>query len=186
MPRSRATHVPRAEREAEGQATPPVGRWGGGAEAMSRRDQIRMTDEETAAFLEDGRTLQVATIGSDGMPHLVAMWYCMLDGEPAFWTYAKSQKVVDLRRDPRIACLVETGAKYEELRGVQVRGRGEIVEDRAVIDRVGELVYGRYNDGPINDTVREALAVVGAKRVAIVVHPDTVITWDHRKLGGAY
>src|SRR6267142_6576313 len=110
---------------------------------MSRRDQIRMTDEETVQFLEDGRTLQVATIGADGMPHLVAMWYCSLDGDLAFWTYAKSQKVVDLRRDERIACLVETGERYEELRGVQVRGRGELVEDRAIIEQVGELVYGR-------------------------------------------
>jgi len=153
---------------------------------MSRRDQIRMSDQETAKFLEDGRTLQVATIGQDGMPHLVAMWYCLLDGELAFWTYAKSQKVLDLRRDPRLSCLVETGTKYEELQGVQVRGRGEIVEDPAVIEQVGELVYARYNDGPINDTVRQALAVVGAKRVAVIVHPDTVITWDHRKLGGGY
>src|SRR5438105_409795 len=153
---------------------------------MSRRDQIRMSDQETAKFLEDGRTLQVATIGQDGMPHLVAMWYCLLDGELAFWTYAKSQKVLDLRRDPRLSCLVETGTKYEELQGVQVRGLGEIVEDPAVIEQVGELVYARYNDGPINDTVRQALAVVGAKRVAVIVHPDTVITWDHRKLGGGY
>ena len=145
-----------------------------------------MSDQETAKFLEDGRTLQVATIGQDGMPHLVAMWYCLLDGELAFWTYAKSQKVLDLRRDPRLSCLVETGTKYEELQGVQVRGRGEIVEDPAVIEQVGELVYARYIDGPINDTVRQALAVVGAKRVAVIVHPDTVITWDHRKLGGGY
>lgn len=152
---------------------------------MSRRDQIRMTDEEVAAFLEEGRTLQVATIGGDGMPHLVAMWYGMLDGRVAFWTYGRSQKVADLRRDPKIGCLVEMGETYDQLRGVQIRGRAEVVEDRDGVERVGEIVYGRYT-GPVDDAAREALAVIGAKRVAIVVEPERVVSWDHRKLGGAY
>ena len=152
---------------------------------MSRRDQIRMTDEEVAAFLEGGKTLQVATIGPEGAPNLVAMWYAVVDGKCAFWTYGKSQKVVDLRRDDRITCLVEDGDRYSELRGVELRGRGEIVEDRAAIDRIGEAVAAKYT-GPVDDNVRAGLAVVGAKRVGIVVHPDRVISWDHHKLGGAY
>src|SRR5437762_13361905 len=125
-----------------------------------------MTDDEAAAFLDAGHTLQVATIGADGMPHLVAMWYGVLDGKVVFWTYGKSQKVIDLRRDDRIACLVETGQRYEELQGVELRGRGEIVEDRAAIDRIGEVVYAKYT-GPIDGRRRQAIAVVGSKRVGI-------------------
>jgi PPOX class probable F420-dependent enzyme len=152
---------------------------------MSRRDKIRMTDEEVAAFLEEGRTLQVATIGGDGAPHLVAMWYMVLDGELAFWTYGKSQKVIDLERDPRITCLVEAGETYDQLRGVQVRGRGEVVSDHDTVMRVGEGVYERYT-GPVDDNARAFVATAGAKRVAIVVRPDRIVSWDHRKLGGTY
>src|SRR5579859_7162440 len=93
-----------------------------GGTFMNRRDQIRMNDEEIRAFLEEQRTLQVATIDHDGFPHLVAMWYVLIDNEIAFWTYAKSQKALNLRRDPRLTCLVETGTSYEQLRGVQIKG----------------------------------------------------------------
>ena len=144
-----------------------------------------MTDDEVRSFLEEGRTLQVATIGRDGMPHLVAMWYCMLDGDVAFWTYGRSQKVVDLRRDPRVACLVEDGDTYDQLRGVELRGRADVVDDRDVVMRVGEGVFERYT-GPVDDNARQAIGVMGAKRVAVVVHADQIISWDHRKLGGAY
>ena len=144
-----------------------------------------MSDDEVRSFLDEGRTLQVATIGSDGMPHLVAMWYCVVDGDVAFWTYSKSQKIIDLQRDPRISCLVETGDRYDQLRGVQLRGRAEISDDGDVVGRVGEGVYERYT-GPVDDNARQALQVMGAKRVAVIVHADKVITWDHRKLGGAY
>lgn len=144
-----------------------------------------MSDDEMRAFLEEGRTLQVATVGGDGMPHLVAMWYCLLDGDVAFWTYGRSQKVVDLRRDPRIACLVESGETYDQLRGVQLRGHAEVSEDRDVVRRVGEGVFERYT-GPVDDNARQALEVMGAKRVAIIVRPDKIVSWDHRKLGGRY
>ena len=94
-----------------------------------RRDQITMTSGEIEAFLEAERTLQVASINGDGTPHLVAMWYGRHGGELAFWTYAKSQKVVNLRRDPRLTVMVETGTKYEELKGVTIYGRARIIED---------------------------------------------------------
>ena len=152
---------------------------------MKRRDLIRMTDEEIRAFLEEGRTLQVATIDRDGAPHIVSMWYALLDGEVAFWTYAKSQKIVNLRRDPRLACLVETGERYNELRGIQLRGRALISDDRAVVQRLGEMVWERYT-GPLDESARQAVAVQGTKRVAVIVKPLEVISWDHRKLGGGY
>src|SRR5258707_14419616 len=105
---------------------------------MKRRDLIRMPDEEVRAFLEEGRTLQVATIGRDGFPHLVAMWYVLIDGEVAFWTYARSQKVVNLRRDSRLACLVEAGGRYDEPRGGQIKGHGGVYDDPTGVQRVGQ------------------------------------------------
>ena len=153
---------------------------------MSRRDQIRMTDDEVQTFLEEGRDLQVASLNADGTPHLVTMWYAVQGGDVAFWTYAKSQKIINLRRDPRIAVLVATGEKYEELKGVSINGRAELVEDRDQVLEYGEAVYERYW-GPLdNDAVREGVRTMGAKRVVVVVKPEKVTTWDHSKLGGAY
>jgi len=153
---------------------------------VSRRDQISMTDEEVQAFLEAGRDLQVASINADGTPHLVTMWYAVHDGNVAFWTYAKSQKIVNLRRDPRLTVLVATGETYEELKGASITGRAELVEERDEVVRYGEAVYERYW-GPLdNDAVREGVRTMGAKRVVVVVKPEKVVSWDHSKLAGAY
>jgi PPOX class probable F420-dependent enzyme len=150
-----------------------------------RRDAIKMSEEEMRAFLEAGRDLQVASINADGTPHLVTMWYVMRDGEVAFWSYAKSQKVVNLRRDPRLTVLVATGEVYEQLKGVSISGRAELVEDPEDVLRYGEAVYERYW-GRLNDTAREGVRAMGAKRVVIVVKPERIMSWDHSKLGGAY
>ena len=152
---------------------------------MKQRDKIKMSEPEVQTFLEAGRTLGVATVGRDGMPHLVAMWYALLDGELVFWTYAKSQKVVDLERDPRLACLVETGESYNELRGVQIRGTAVIKAEPELVQRVGEAVWERYN-GPLDDVARQTVKVMGAKRVAILVKATQIISWDHHKLNGSY
>jgi len=152
---------------------------------MNRRDMIRMSDEEIEAFLQGVHTLQVASIDKDGVPHLVAMWYAMIDGEVAFWTYAKSQKIVNLRRDPRLTCLVEEGKTYSELRGVQITGTAAISDDRAVVQRVGEALWERYT-GPLEGNAREMVTAQGAKRVVVFVKPTRIVSWDHRKLGGRY
>lgn len=153
---------------------------------MSRRDQIRMTDDEVRVFLDAGRDLQVASINPDGTPHLVTMWYTVDGGRVAFWTYAKSQKIVNLRRDPRLTVLVAMGERYEELRGVSIGGTAELVEDRDEVLRYGEAIYERYW-GPIDDDlVREGVRTMGRKRVVVVVDPEKVVSWDHSKLGGAY
>ena len=144
-----------------------------------------MSDDEIRAFLEAGRDLQVASINADGTPHLVTMWFGLLDGEVAFWTYAKAQKVMNLRRDPRLSVLVATGEVYEQLKGVSIVGRGEIVDDPDEVLRYGELVYERYW-GPLDDTVREGVRAMGSKRVVILVKPEKILSWDHSKLGGAY
>jgi PPOX class probable F420-dependent enzyme len=150
-----------------------------------RRDVIKMTPEEVDAFLGGRHSMSVATIGRDGSPHLVAMWYGFLDGSPAFWTYSRSQKILNLRRDPRITCMVEAGDTYPTLQGVELVGTGEVIDDPAVVQVVGESVHERYN-GPINDAARAGIAAMGAKRAAVRIGVAKVVSWDHNKLGGAY
>ena len=152
---------------------------------MSRRELITMTNEEIQAFLQAERTLQVATLDHDGYPHLVAMWYILREQQIAFWTYARSQKALNLRRDPRLTCLAETGENYSELRGVQIKGQATLIEDRASVQQYGELIMERYT-GPLNDNTRAMVTAQAAKRLVVVVHPVEVVSWDHRKLGGVY
>ena len=144
-----------------------------------------MTDEEVHDFLHERHTMNVASIGKDGQPHLVAMWYGFYDGAPAFWTYGKSQKVVNLRRDPRLTCLVEEGSAYKELVGVELIGTGTILEDREDVLSVGRSVYERYTR-PYTEDAAAALEATGAKRVAVRIDVKEVVSWDHRKLGGTY
>ncbi|MCZ7531648.1 MAG: pyridoxamine 5'-phosphate oxidase family protein [Acidimicrobiia bacterium] len=153
---------------------------------MSRRDQIRMTAEEADAFMAEARTLQVASTNSDGTIHLVAMWFALLDGRVAFWTYGKSQKVVNLRRNPHITVMAESGDVYEELRGVSIIGRAEIVDDPDLVLRYGLLVFEKHWGSTSDDAVRAGIAQQAAKRVVVIVEPDRVVSWDHRKLGGVY
>lgn len=158
----------------------------------SRREQIRMTDDEVATFLDGRHNMAVATLGPTGHPHLVAMWYAFVDGDRfgggrlAFWTYGRSQKVVNLRRDPRLTCLVEAGDRYEELRGVELVGTGDVVEDDDLVLRVGEEVFRRYQDTALTEDVRAGLRQQATKRVAVFVDVEDVTSWDHRKLGGTY
>jgi PPOX class probable F420-dependent enzyme len=153
---------------------------------MSRRDQILMTADEMRAFLDEGRDLQVASVNADGTPHLVTMWY-LRDGEDLlFWTYAKSQKVVNVRRDPRATVLVATGEKYEELKGVSITGSVTVEDNLDAVLAFGEQVYEKYW-GPIgNDLVREGVHTMGAKRVVVRVTPVKTTSWDHSKLAGVY
>ncbi len=153
---------------------------------MSRREQIRMSKQEVADFLERGRTLSVATINLDGAPHLVAMWYALLDGKIAFWTYRKSQKAVNLRRDPRLTCLLESGATYGELRGVQVHGVATLIEDAERVRAIGEAIYRRNAsvDSALAPEQLQTIAAQAPKRLVVVVEPTSIVSWDHSKLGG--
>ncbi len=153
---------------------------------MSRRDQIRMTAEERDDFLRGRHTMNVATLGGDGRIHLVAMWYGFLaDGQLAFWTYGKSQKIVNLERDRRLTCLVESGQSYDQLRGVELVGHGLLTRDADVVQAIGESVWERYT-GPVDDAAREAVSAVGAKRVGVLIEVDQIVDWDHTKLAGGY
>ncbi len=152
---------------------------------MSRRDQIRMTDAEIEEYLSGRHTMNVASFNHDGTIHLVAMWYAVLDGDPVFWTFGKSQKIKNLQRDPRITLLVESGEEYAELRGVEIVGTATVVTDRDEIMEIGEAVYARYF-GEVTDEVRPFVELTGAKRYGVRISPERVVSWDHRKLEGAY
>ncbi len=147
-----------------------------------------MTDDEVAAFLDQQRVLNVATIGPTGHPHVVAMWYAMVDGRPSFWTFGKSQKIVNLRRDPRVTGLVESGDSYNELRGVELVGTGRIVEDFDEIVTIGRTVAAKYQGSEAAESA-DVLAFLEAqarKRVGVVIDVERTVSWDHTKLGGTY
>jgi PPOX class probable F420-dependent enzyme len=148
---------------------------------MKQRDRVAMTADEAAALLAESRKLQLATINPDGTPHLVTMFYVLLGGRIAFWTYRASQKARNLARDPRLTCLVETGEEYFELRGVQVAGRAQIVEDQAGILEIGRAVAGGLAGVPA-DALDGYVEQAARKRVGVIVEPTRTISWDHRKL----
>lgn len=151
-----------------------------------RRDQIRMTDEEIRKFIEERKSLQVATLGKDGAPHLTTLWFAVVDGEIVFETFTKSQKVVNLKRDPRIAVLLEAGTEYSELRGVSINGRAELIGDPEKVHPLALAVMRRNQPGIPEENLEQAARVMAAKRTAVVVKPERIVSWDHRKLGGSY
>ncbi len=140
-----------------------------------------MSPPEITAFLERSRIATMATIGPTGAPHLIAMWYALIDGEIWFETKAKSQKAVNLRRDPRITCMIEAGDTYDQLRGVSVEGRAEIVEDPERLFAVGVSVWERYT-APYTEQARPMVEAMLHKRLAIRVVAERTRSWDHRKL----
>ncbi|HEX3493220.1 MAG TPA: TIGR03618 family F420-dependent PPOX class oxidoreductase [Streptosporangiaceae bacterium] len=148
---------------------------------MKQRDRVMMTDGEVESFLARGRKLQLATIGTDGMPHLVTMYYAVLGGQISFWTYRTSQKALNLARDPRVSVLVETGDGYFDLRGVQVQGTAALIEDPAAVLEIGRAVAGAMAGMPEQQT-EEYVAHAARKRVGFAVEPTRVISWDHAKL----
>jgi PPOX class probable F420-dependent enzyme len=151
---------------------------------VNQRAQIRMTDDEVTSFLEQSRTATIATIGPAGFPHLVAMWYGLVDGRVCFETKAKSQKVVNLRRDPKVSCSVEAGVSYDQLRGVAVEGTATIIDDPSSDEywAAAVSVFERYQQA-YTPELRPLVEQMMHKRVIVRVDPARVRSWDHRKLG---
>jgi len=152
----------------------------------SRRASIALTDDEIEQFLAESWTLQVASIGPHGYPHLVAMWYVVIDGRIHFTTFAKSQKVLNLRRNPKLTAMLESGKAYQELRGWVIEGEGELLEDTPFTAKVMALVGHKYNGIPIATDTPEAALKVASKRVVVRINPVDTYSWDHSKLGGRY
>jgi PPOX class probable F420-dependent enzyme len=149
----------------------------------NERGKIVMSDAEIAEFIDRSRTATMATVLPSGRPHLVAMWYAVLDGEIWFETKAKSQKAVNLRRDPTVTVMIEDGDTYNTLRGVSIDGRAEIVDDDPdLLLRVGISVWERYT-GPYSDDMRPFVDQMMNNRIAVRVVPERTRSWDHRKLG---
>jgi PPOX class probable F420-dependent enzyme len=152
-----------------------------------RRDLIRMTPEEIDEYLHGRRVMNIATHNHDGTIHLVAMWYGFTaDGRPAFETFSKSQKVQNLRRDPRITALVESGDQYEELRGVELVGTAEVTEDPDILMPIARNVVERYIEGTKPEDVDAVAQMMARNRSAIVINAERIVSWDHTKLGGGY
>ena len=148
----------------------------------NQRGQITMSEGEINSFIDRSRTATMATNGPSGMPHLVAMWYAVIDGQIWFETKSKSQKVVNLRRDGRITCMIEDGLTYDSLRGVALEGRGVIVDDPQEIWKVGVSVWERYT-GPYTEEMRPFVEIMLQKRIAVRVEVERIRSWDHHKLG---
>jgi len=148
----------------------------------NQRAQITMSDEEVAAFVKRSRTATMATVGPTGMPHLVAMWYAVIDGQIWFETKSASQKAQNLRRDDRLTCMIEDGLTYDTLRGVSLEGRGVIVEEPQALWDIGINVWERYT-GPYSDDAKPMIEAMLRKRVAVRLDLERVRSWDHRKLG---
>ena len=147
------------------------------------RQRTTLTEEETRELLAGPHKMQIATHNPDGTIHLVTMYYAMVDGLPAFWTYATSQKAVNPRRDPRLTALVETGDGYGDLRGISFTGRVEIIEDFDRVFAIGQQIYGRYVDFALEGPVLDYVEHQARKRLVFLVHADRTVSWDHRKLG---
>ena len=149
----------------------------------SGRDAVKMTDEELTEFLETNMKVQVATIGPDGSPHLTTLFYVLADGRMFFWTYGRSQKIQNLRRDSRITCLVEDGEDYFELRGATIFGKAELVEDYDTLKDLGGRVARRMAAGAdLGEFGDQIVAKQAEKRVGVFVDPVKIATWDHRKM----
>jgi len=149
---------------------------------VKQRDVVRMTQDEVGAFLQERRPTSMCTMNHDGSIHAVAMWYGFLEGAVAMESKAKAQKVRNLRRDPRLTCLFEAGEYYEELRGVELVGHAEIVEDPDRMWSLGVNLFERYY-GPYAEDLRPFVETMLHKRVVVKLHVERVVSWDHRKLG---
>ncbi len=150
----------------------------------SRRDQIKMTGEEVRAFLAEHLVMQCATIGPQGLPHMVALWYVPDGMELRGWTYAKSQKAKNLERDPRATLGIADGVQYHELRGVMLECDVELEREPERVAEYGFALVDRYAGG--SSDAKEAFREQARKRVGLHFVPRRVVSWDHRKLGGVY
>jgi PPOX class probable F420-dependent enzyme len=155
---------------------------------VSRRDQIVLSEAELLALLEQERIAVVSSLGPRGWPHSMPLWFVPRQGEVWIWTYAKSQKVRNLERDPRATVLVEAGHEYGELHGAAIEAAAVIHRDFETVIGFAEELTLRYAEGisAVEGDAKSALEAQAPKRVAIQFKPVRTASWDHRKLGGTY
>ncbi|HCV35539.1 MAG: pyridoxamine 5'-phosphate oxidase family protein [Acidimicrobiales bacterium] len=148
----------------------------------NRREMIQMTQGEVTSFIEEQKNLQVACLERDGSPHLSTLWFAVLDGQLVFESYSKSQKIVNLRRDPRITILLEDGLEFNCLRGVMIKGTAALVDDEEGLHRIARAVIERNQLGLDPSLLDTAASQLARKRTGVVVESEKVISWDHTRL----
>jgi PPOX class probable F420-dependent enzyme len=153
---------------------------------LNRRDLTKLTDDEQAAFVAEQRVVICATNGPRGWPHLMPLWYVVRGEDIWAWTYAKSQKVRNLERDPRATLQIEAGDTYDQLRGVMIEAQVELHRDPEAVAGLGKELLARYSGGTVTAEIEPAVAAQAPKRVAMRFVAQHVASWDHRKLAGVY
>lgn len=153
---------------------------------MNRRAAIALTDDERRTYLAEALTIILISVGNDGYPHAVPMWFTIGD-DGCFYmtTYGRSQKTLNLRRNPKAALLVESGTSYDQLKGVLVRGTAAVLDDQALCVDVLTRIHAKHMGG-LHGDVGDVMRAQARKRVVLKITPDRYASWDHRKLGGVY
>jgi len=132
-----------------------------------------MSATELTRFLDEERVLTCATLGPNGRPHLMPLWY-VRDGPTLYaWTYGKSTVQIEAGRD-----------RYGELRGAMLECDVAIERDPARVADMGVRLMARYAGAEPSADARERVGAQAAKRVVLRFTPTRVVSWDHRKLGG--
>jgi len=153
---------------------------------MNKRNAIELSDDERRRYVAEARTIILVTIGRDGYPHAVPMWFVVDDGGSVLMTtYGRSQKVLNVRRNPRVALLVESGERYDQLKGVLFRGTAAVIDDQDVCVRTLMQIQTKHM-GALAAGVEDVMRAQARKRVVLKVTPERIASWDHQKLGGAY
>src|SRR5689334_408203 len=153
---------------------------------MSRRAEIAIDDAEQRRYVAEAMTIILVSNGRDGYPHAVPMWFTVDDDGCIYMTtYGRSQKAVNLRRDPKVALLVESGLRYDQLKGVLIRGHAEVLEDLELAVRTLIRIQTKHM-GTLAEGVEDVMRQQARKRVVIKITPERVASWDHAKLGGVY
>ena len=146
-----------------------------------RRRRIQLSEAEQADFFAANRKAALATLDAEGYPHLVAMTYGVKDGVFYMTSYAKAQKVLNIRRNPKIGMMIEAGAAYGELKGVMIRGVCELIEGEDAVRDAWSIISGEGGRQRRRETNDSA-----AKRIVLKITPHKIVSWDHTKLGGRY
>ena len=154
--------------------------------SSNRRDLIRMTDEEMKLFIQEQKSLQVSCMGPDGWPHLTTLWFAVVDQRIVFETYTRSQKILNLQRNPNVTILLEDGIVYEKLRGVMIKGKAVLESKPENVEKYAKAVMIRNQPEIGEEILSEAAKQMSLKRTAVIIEPQEIISWDHTKLGGTY
>jgi PPOX class probable F420-dependent enzyme len=152
---------------------------------VSRRTAIQMPEDAIEAYLRSRQFMAVATHGPRGWPHLVTVRYGWRGDDLAFQGYSKSQKIVNLRRDPRLTCLVEDAMDYHQIKGVQIEATAELIEDPAVALEVMRTSL-LHAPKAMNGTSVDSLESISGKRTVVIIRRNRMLSWDHARLEGGY